>query len=254
MSNLRPARGRHPPGDHRHARSRICGIADLEAISGPTCCATSWAWIRLRSVSPSRWRWSAPSTASCDESDDRLAAAVRRMPARCWRLIAGSRAAQGFGDVLAEGSQRAAERDRRRRASGMPCTSKGWRWSASSRARRPTWRSGYATAPIGPRYDICEHDWDFDTEVGWDHTLNSSRTLGILDRIPMEYLGADKVRNFKALATIWSAADALDLCIFAIAPTRCPDAGGHGEPVGRGDRLEHLLVRDDAASASGGST
>jgi aldehyde:ferredoxin oxidoreductase len=28
------------------------------------------------------------------------------------------------------------------------------------------------------------------------------------------------VRNFKALATLWSAADALDLCIFAIAPTR----------------------------------
>ena len=27
---------------------------------------------------------------------------------------------------------------------------------------------GYAVAPIGPRYDICEHDWDFDTTVGWD--------------------------------------------------------------------------------------
>ncbi len=22
---------------------------------------------------------------------------------------------------------------------------------------------GYATAPVGPRYDICEHDWDYDT-------------------------------------------------------------------------------------------
>jgi len=79
---------------------------------------------------------------------------------------------------------------------------------------------GYATAPIGPRYDINEHDWDFDTEVGWEHTLNSARTLGILERIPMDYQGVDKVRNFKALATLWSAADALDLCIFAIAPTR----------------------------------
>ena len=36
----------------------------------------------------------------------------------------------------------------------------------------------------------------------------------------MDYLGEDKVRNFKALATLWSAADVLDLCIFAIAPTR----------------------------------
>jgi aldehyde:ferredoxin oxidoreductase len=79
---------------------------------------------------------------------------------------------------------------------------------------------GYATAPIGPRYDICEHDWDYDTQVGWDHTLNSSRTVGILERIPMDYLGEEKVRNFKALATLWSGADALDFCIFAIAPTR----------------------------------
>jgi aldehyde:ferredoxin oxidoreductase len=79
---------------------------------------------------------------------------------------------------------------------------------------------GYAVAPIGPRYDICEHDWDFDTEVGWDHTMTYSRTLGILERIPMEYVGPDKVRNFKALFNLWSAADALDMCIFAVAPTR----------------------------------
>ncbi len=79
---------------------------------------------------------------------------------------------------------------------------------------------GYAVAPVGPRYDICEHDWDFDTQVGWEHTLELSRTLGILERIPMNAIGPEKVRNFKALLTLWSAADALDLCIFAIAPTR----------------------------------
>jgi aldehyde:ferredoxin oxidoreductase len=79
---------------------------------------------------------------------------------------------------------------------------------------------GYAVAPIGPRYDICEHDWDFDTQVGWEHTLALSRTLGILERIPMQEISPRKVRNFKALVTLWSAADALDFCIFAIAPTR----------------------------------
>ena len=79
---------------------------------------------------------------------------------------------------------------------------------------------GFATAPIGPRYDICEHDWDFDTKVGWEHTLDSSRTLGILQRIPMQSTDESKVRNFKALNVLWSGADALDLCIFAIAPTR----------------------------------
>ncbi len=51
---------------------------------------------------------------------------------------------------------------------------------------------GYAVAPIGPRYDICERDWDFDTEVGWEHTLRYSRILGILERIPMDYLGPER--------------------------------------------------------------
>jgi len=79
---------------------------------------------------------------------------------------------------------------------------------------------GYATAPTGPRYDICEHDWDYDTEAGWPHTLDGSRAVGILERIPMDFQGVEKVRNFKALSNLWSAADTLDMCIFAIAPTR----------------------------------
>jgi aldehyde:ferredoxin oxidoreductase len=36
----------------------------------------------------------------------------------------------------------------------------------------------------------------------------------------MDYLGPDKVRNFKVLNNLWSACDALDFCIFASAPTR----------------------------------
>ena len=79
---------------------------------------------------------------------------------------------------------------------------------------------GYAVAPVGPRYDICEHDWDYDVEAGWGHTLQMSLTLGILERVPMDYLGPDKVRNFKALSTLWSGCDALGICLYASAPTR----------------------------------
>jgi aldehyde:ferredoxin oxidoreductase len=126
---------------------------------------------------------------------------------------------QGFGDLLAEGSRRAAARIGGG-AENYALHVKGLEMVCFEPRTQTNLALGYATAPIGPRYDICEHDWDFDTRVGWEHTLESSRTLGILERIPMDYLGEDKVRNFKALATIWSAADALDLCIFAIAPTR----------------------------------
>ena len=36
----------------------------------------------------------------------------------------------------------------------------------------------------------------------------------------MDYLGPKKVRNYKALSEIWSATDALCVCIFAAPPTR----------------------------------
>ena len=126
---------------------------------------------------------------------------------------------RGMGDTLAEGSMRAAKLiggD----ASKYAMHVKGLELVPFEPRSQTNLALGYAVAPIGPRYDICEHDWDFDTVVGWDHTLRYSRTLGILDRIPMGYQGPEKVRTFKALVTLWSAADALDFCIFAIAPTR----------------------------------
>ena len=79
---------------------------------------------------------------------------------------------------------------------------------------------GYATSPVGPRHDICEHDWDYDIKVGWPHAMELSNTLGIYERLPMEKLSHEKVRNFKELNNLWSAADGINFCIFAIAPTR----------------------------------
>ncbi len=126
---------------------------------------------------------------------------------------------RGFGNTLAEGTRRAAE-SIGHGAARYALHVKGLEMVPFEPRSQTNLALGYATAPIGPRYDICEHDWDFDTQVGWDHTLNFSRPLGILERVPMEYLGPEKVKNFKALQTLWSGADALDMCIFAIAPTR----------------------------------
>jgi len=125
----------------------------------------------------------------------------------------------GFGSVLAEGVARAAA------AIGLGAEKyamhvKGLEMVPFEPRSQTNLALGYAVASVGPRYDICEHDWDFDTHVGWSHSLDSSRTIGITERVGMGDLGPDKVRNFKALNTIWSAADALDISLFAIAPTR----------------------------------
>ena len=134
-------------------------------------------------------------------------------------LIEMIAARQGIGDLLAEGVKRAAARIGR--GSGQYAMHvKGVEMVSFEPRTMTNLALGYATAPIGPRYDICEHDWDFDVAAGWDHTLELSRTLGILKRIPMQYVGPDKVRNYKVLNTIWSACDALDICVFASAPTR----------------------------------
>jgi aldehyde:ferredoxin oxidoreductase len=125
----------------------------------------------------------------------------------------------GLGDILAEGSKRAAARIGKG-AERYALHVKGLELVPFEPRSQTNLALGYATAPIGPRYDICEHDWDFDVSVGWEHSLEFSRTLGILERIPMEYVGPNKVRNYKALNTLWSGADALGYCIFAIAPTR----------------------------------
>jgi len=126
---------------------------------------------------------------------------------------------KGLGDWLAEGTKRAAERIGRG-SERYAMHVKGLEMVCFEPRSQTNLGMGYAVAPIGPRYDICEHDWDFDTEAGWDHSLNLSRTIGVTRRIPMGYIGPDKVRYYKALNNLWSAADALDMCIFAIAPTR----------------------------------
>lgn len=126
---------------------------------------------------------------------------------------------EGLGDGLAEGSRRAAAQIGRG-TERFALHVKGLEMAPIEPRSQTNLALGYATAPIGPRYDICEHDWDFDVTVGWEHSLEFARTLGILERIPMSYVGDTKVRNYKALNNLWSAADALGYCIFAIAPTR----------------------------------
>jgi aldehyde:ferredoxin oxidoreductase len=135
------------------------------------------------------------------------------------RMIRAIVLREGFGDVLAEGAKRAAERiggGAERYAMHV----KGQEMAVFEPRTQTNLALGYATAPVGPRFDICEHDWDFDMEVGWPHTMQGSRTLGILQRVPMGELSARKLRNYKALNTIWSGCDALDLNIYVSAPTR----------------------------------
>ena len=129
---------------------------------------------------------------------------------------------EGIGKMLGEGVMRAAK-SIGIQAEYYAMHVKGVEMVSFEPRTQTNLAMGYATAPIGPRYDICEHDWDFDVISGWEHTMELSNSLGILERIPMQELSKRKVKNFYALNTLWSACDALNLCIFASAPTRILD-------------------------------
>ena len=126
---------------------------------------------------------------------------------------------KNIGNLLAEGTLRASKKIRKK-SFKYAMQVKGLEMVPIEPRAQTNLALGYATSPVGPRHDICEHDWDYDTKVGWPHAMELSNTLGIYDRLPMEKLSLEKVRNFKELNNLWSGADGINFCIFAIAPTR----------------------------------
>ena len=126
---------------------------------------------------------------------------------------------KGLGKILGQGVRLAAE-SIGNAAAHYALEVKGLEMTCFEPRSQAGLAIGYATSPVGPRYDICEHDWDFDIKVGWEHALHLSNTVGIHDRMAMNEMSGEKVRRLKALNTLWSAADALGFCIFASAPTR----------------------------------
>jgi aldehyde:ferredoxin oxidoreductase len=78
----------------------------------------------------------------------------------------------------------------------------------------------YAVSPLGPRYEIVEHDLDFDPEDGPSHGLAQMRTLGTYDWEDMARLDSARVARTTTLLDLWSGLDALGICLFAGPPMR----------------------------------
>lgn len=78
----------------------------------------------------------------------------------------------------------------------------------------------YAVSPLGPRYEIVEHDLDFDPVDGPPHGLDQMATLGTYDWEPMARLDVERVARTVTLMELWSGLDALCVCLFAGPPMR----------------------------------
>ena len=80
---------------------------------------------------------------------------------------------------------------------------------------------GFALNPTGPRYDVLEHDIDFDSDAPWMGRENLGRDFGVPSGgIPMGTLDERRYDAITKLWWSWSGLDALGLCEFAAPPTR----------------------------------
>jgi aldehyde:ferredoxin oxidoreductase len=139
-----------------------------------------------------------------------------------YRLIEMIASRDGFGEILGEGSLRAA-RHFGRGSEQYAMQVKGQ--ELPNHEPRGKWGVGlgYAVSPTGADHLQAAHDpWftrpgDDSTEYNWVD-LTDLNSVGLLDPVPAEDLSGPKVRLFTYLQYIWGFHDVLDWCIFTAVP------------------------------------
>ena len=143
-------------------------------------------------------------------------------PATYLQLLDAIASRQGFGDILAEGSLKAARKIGRGterfamqvKGQELPSHEPRGKWGVAL---------GYAVSPTGADHLQAAHDpWfakpgDFSKEFNWVD-LEDLSPLGLTDPVPAEDIGSAKVRLFVYLQYIWALHDVLDWCIFTTVP------------------------------------
>lgn len=127
---------------------------------------------------------------------------------------------EGFGNLLAEGSKRMAEKiggnaiDYAMQIKGqeLPGHEPRGKWGVAL---------GYGLSPTGGDHLNAAHDpWftvDADPATVWV-SLNDIRPLGITEPVPALSLGPEKVRMFVQLQNVWSLINIIDFCLFDMVP------------------------------------
>jgi aldehyde:ferredoxin oxidoreductase len=80
---------------------------------------------------------------------------------------------------------------------------------------------GFALNPTGPRYDVLEHDIDFDSDQPWMEREGIGREFGIPSGgLRLGTLTQERHKSLELLWLAWSGLDALGICEYAAPPTR----------------------------------
>lgn len=125
---------------------------------------------------------------------------------------------EGIGDILAEGSKRAAQK-LGRGAEKFAVQVKGLELGMHDGRVKGMVGLGYAVSPIGADHVVVEHDTDFDFNAP-EVFVEQMKALGLLERCKTSGMDYQKIRMFCYLQYHFSFLDSLCLCVFAFAPVR----------------------------------
>jgi aldehyde:ferredoxin oxidoreductase len=122
---------------------------------------------------------------------------------------------EGFGNVLAEGSARAAEK--LGRGKEFLITSKGQEAPAHMPQVKRSLALIYAVNPFGADHESSDHDPSY--EAGFKYFKNRLATLGLTHPQEPLSLGPEKVEFARKTQHFYSMLDSLNLCQFACGPS-----------------------------------
>jgi len=122
---------------------------------------------------------------------------------------------EGFGDVLAEGSERAAARIGRGTEAYL-ITSKGQEAPAHMPQVKRSLALIYAVNPFGADHQSSEHDPAYEDD--FEFYEDRLAMLGLTDPQETQSLNAEKVRYARKTQYLYSALDSFDLCQFVYGP------------------------------------
>ena len=75
--------------------------------------------------------------------------------------------------------------------------------------------------PTGPRYDVIELDIDFDPQLSWERHSIFGEEFGLPEGgLPLATMDERRLPSISQIWQLWSAMDALGVCIYASPPTR----------------------------------
>jgi aldehyde:ferredoxin oxidoreductase len=212
----RPVHERHGGPEYETAATfgSYCGVGDLHAIALANQICNENGLDTIGTGATIAWTMDCFTDGVLSEAEIGFPAPFGDAKAMI-RLLEMIVAREGIGDVLANGSRKAA--DILGKGQDLLITSKGAEAPAHMPQAKRSLGVIYAVNTFGADHQSSEHDGSIEEGAG-DGAMERQALLGFTERVPYDSLGAEKVRYALRTQQFYSFLDSADLCQFVWGP------------------------------------